>query len=314
MTREHDTPPFFQPDLSVILCTHNPRQDYLNRVLEGLRIQSLPTSRWELIVVDSASESPLAPRIDIAWHPHTLCVREEEAGHMRAKVRGILDAQSELLVFVDDDNVLSPEYLAEALIISREHPRLGVWGGSAIGEYASPPPPWFKPFEHIISVREITWDAWSNIPAMEEPWVIGAGMVVRREPARAYAELVMSGPRRLMMGRKRASIMIAEDIDLILSVCDQGLGRGVFRSLRLHHLIPAERCEPGYLWNLAKCNAASMELIRMLRSQGAKASSSSPLVRALEWARELRLPPHAKRYARAVRQGTKLARNLFGKE
>jgi hypothetical protein len=233
---------------------------------------------------------------------------------MRAKVRGILDAKGELLVFVDDDNVLSPEYLAETLIISRDHPRLGVWGGSAIGEYESPPPAWLKPYEHIISVREITRDAWSNIPAMEEPWVIGAGMVVRREPAQAYAELVMSGPRRLMMGRKRASIMIAEDIDLILSVCDQGLGRGVFRSLRLHHLIPAERCEPGYLWNLAKCNAASMELIRMFRSKGAKVSSSSPLVRALEWARELRLPPHAKRYARAVRQGTKLARNLFRNE
>ena len=166
----------------------------------------------------------------------------------------------------------------------------------------------------MISVREIARDAWSSVPVMDEPWVIGAGMVVRRELAERYANLVKRDTRRLMLGRKGNSIMGADDLDFILSICDQGFGRGVFQSLRLFHLIPASRCEPDYLWNLAKCNAASMELIRLFRSQGAKVSSSSPLVRALEWAKVLRLPPHAKRYARAVRQGTKLARNLFGKE
>jgi hypothetical protein len=216
-----------------------------------------------------------------------------------------------LLVFVDDDNVLAPNYLAEALIIGKEHPRLGVWGGSAIGDYELPPPAWFKPFEHIISVREITRDSWSNVPAMDEPWVIGAGMVVRRELAERYANLVKGDTRRLLLGRKGSSIMGADDLDFILSICDQGFGRGVFQSLRLSHLIPSSRCEPEYLWNLARCNAASMELIRLFRSQG-KAPHVSPLLWVLEWARELRLPPHAKRYARAVREGTQLARNLLG--
>jgi glycosyltransferase involved in cell wall biosynthesis len=237
-------------------------------------------------------------------------LREDEAGHLRARVKGIQMAKGPLLVFVDDDNVLAPDYLAEALIISKEHPRLGVWGGSAIGDYEQPPPAWFKPFEHIISVREITMDRWSNVPAMDEPWVIGAGMVVRKELAEPYATIVKGDTRRLMLGRTGTSIMGADDLDFILSICDQGFGRGVFQSLRLSHLIPASRCAPEYLWNLAKCNAASMELIRLFRSQG-KAPHASPLLLALEWARELRLPPHAKRYARAVRQGTQLARKLL---
>ena len=298
-------------DLSVILCTHNPREDYLLRVLKGLRFQSLPLHRWELLVVDSASEVPLAPRIDLSWHEKGYVLREEEAGQLRARVRGIRDAKGELLVFVDDDNVLDPDYLAQALTISREHPRLGVWGGSAIADYEKAPPPWFKPYEHVISVREITRDEWSNVPEMNEPWVIGAGMVVRRELADPYAELVLSDTRRMMLGRKGSSIMGADDLDFILSICDQGFGRGVFQSLRLTHLIPSSRCNEDYLWNLAKCNAASMELIRIFRSEGGKLSHSSLLVRTLEWARELRLPPHAKRYARAVRKGTDLARELL---
>lgn len=302
------------PDLSVIICTHNPRQDYLERVLKGLRLQSLPMSHWELLVVDSASEVAVASYLDLSWHNKGSVLREEEVGHLRARVRGIRDAKGELLVFVDDDNVLNPDYLEEALTISMEHPRLGVWGGSAIADYEKSPPPWFKPYEHVISVREITSDAWSNVPAMNEPWVIGAGMVVRRELAVAYAELVMSDPRRMMLGRKGSSIMGADDLDFILSVCDQGFGRGVFKSLRLSHLIPFSRCNEEYLWNLAKCNAASMELIRIFRSQGGKISHSSLLVRALERAKELRLPPYAKRYARAVREGTEFARNLLGKE
>ena len=55
------------PELSVILCTHNPRAAFLAETLAGLRAQTLPPERWELLVVDNASNQPLVP--DLAWHP-----------------------------------------------------------------------------------------------------------------------------------------------------------------------------------------------------------------------------------------------------
>jgi glycosyltransferase involved in cell wall biosynthesis len=51
--------------LSVIVCTHNPRQDYLARALAALRDQTLPTNEWELLVVDNASDIHLARTIDL---------------------------------------------------------------------------------------------------------------------------------------------------------------------------------------------------------------------------------------------------------
>jgi glycosyltransferase involved in cell wall biosynthesis len=92
--------------LSVIICTHNPRSDYLRRTLESLRAQTLPTKEWELLLVDNASSEPLASRWDLRWHDNALHVREEELGLTPARLRGIRQSRGRLLIFVDDeDNV-----------------------------------------------------------------------------------------------------------------------------------------------------------------------------------------------------------------
>jgi glycosyltransferase involved in cell wall biosynthesis len=43
-------------DLSVVICTRNPRPKSLRRVLQALSHQTLPLNRWELLVIDNASE------------------------------------------------------------------------------------------------------------------------------------------------------------------------------------------------------------------------------------------------------------------
>ena len=43
-------------------------------------------------------------------------------------VIGSLSAQAELLVFVDDDNFLNPDYLERTLKIARDHPGFGGLG------------------------------------------------------------------------------------------------------------------------------------------------------------------------------------------
>lgn len=45
--------------VSVIIPTHNPRRDYLSRVVDALRVQTLPHEEWEVLVVDNGSREPL---------------------------------------------------------------------------------------------------------------------------------------------------------------------------------------------------------------------------------------------------------------
>jgi glycosyltransferase involved in cell wall biosynthesis len=129
---------------SVIVCTHNPRPDFLDQVIEALKAQTLPMPLWELLVVDNASTIPLAPVLKLAWHPHQRVVREEKLGLTHARLRGITESTGDVLVFVDDDNVLRADYLEQALAIAEKHPRIGSWGGTIYPQFEQPPPEWTR--------------------------------------------------------------------------------------------------------------------------------------------------------------------------
>src|SRR5438045_2554303 len=88
-------------DISVVICTHNPRPDYLRRVLEALRNQTLPKKQWELLLIDNASSEPVAGNWDLKWHPNARHIGEYELGLTPARLRGIKESCGELLVFVD---------------------------------------------------------------------------------------------------------------------------------------------------------------------------------------------------------------------
>src|SRR5215472_17312484 len=117
------------PAISVITCAHNPRPDYLDQVLDALRAQTLDKEQWEYLLIDNASDEPLASRVDLSWHPHSRIIREDHLGLTHARLRGIREALGELLVFVDDDNVLDADYLKAALRVAAAWPILGAFGG-----------------------------------------------------------------------------------------------------------------------------------------------------------------------------------------
>src|SRR6478609_179898 len=103
------------PEVSVIICTHNPREHILLRAVEGLRRQTLPVSRWEFVLIDNASAKPVAEYLDLTWHAAGRIVREDELGLTPARLRGIAETRGDLVIFVDDDNVLDPDYLEQAV-------------------------------------------------------------------------------------------------------------------------------------------------------------------------------------------------------
>src|SRR5271154_1339560 len=98
-------------EVSVIICTHNPRLHYLRRTLDALAEQTLPKDRWELLLIDNMSREPVSSAWDLSWHPNARHVREEALGLTNARLRGIRESKGEYLVFIDDDNVAAADYL-----------------------------------------------------------------------------------------------------------------------------------------------------------------------------------------------------------
>src|SRR5579871_2672354 len=93
-------------EVSVVISTHAPDEVRLRRTLEGLRAQTFPPPRWELVLVDNASPDPASfGRFDLSWHPAGRLVREGRLGLTYGRVAGLRASSAPLVVLVDDDNV-----------------------------------------------------------------------------------------------------------------------------------------------------------------------------------------------------------------
>jgi glycosyltransferase involved in cell wall biosynthesis len=234
--------------LSVIICTHNPRSDYLRRTLEALKAQTLPKNQWELLLIDNASEVRLAGLLDTSWHPHSRHIREDELGLTVARVRGIKESRGELLVFVDDDNVLVSDFLEQAAAISSCYSYLGVFGAGVIQpEFAVAPAPEVVELLGLLALRTVPDARWSNHyedwPTI--PW--GAGLCVTREVATHYVELLKRLAHNAIVDRNGEYLYCGGD-DLFSWVSVRlRKGFGIFPSLTVAHLIPGERLTRGYL-------------------------------------------------------------------
>lgn len=256
------------PSISVIVCSHNPRIDYLDRTLDGLKRQTLDQREWELILVDNKSDRPLSGRIDLSWAANARIIREDNLGLTHARLTGIRVSTAQLLVFVDDDNVLDPDFLETALRIAAEKPFLGSWSGQCRPEFESPPPEWTRRYWGNLVIREFQSDVWSNLPRLADSMPSGAGLCVRRNVADHYLELHQTGRRETVLDRAGSSLFSGGDNDLAACACDIGLGTGLIASLRLTHLIPPDRLTAEYLERLIEGIYASSVILDWERGIG----------------------------------------------
>jgi glycosyltransferase involved in cell wall biosynthesis len=294
--------------ISVIICTHNPRQDYLERTLAALKEQSLAKTQWELLLIDNASKEKLQEKWELSWHPQARHIREEQLGLTHARLRGIAEAMAELIVFVDDDNVLAPNYLADAAVIGQQFPFLGAWGGSAEAVYDIPPPPWIGKYAYLMAVREVTRDQWSNLVETDVtlPW--GAGMCVRKVVAVTYANKVKGSPARSGLGRVGQSLGCSEDVDLASTALDMGMGTGLFSRLILKHLIPSGRLSEQYLIRLMKGNQYSNIVLNWCRGRPPQIAQHSAVRSLLGRVRRFfSMSARERRFFEAAREGRQQA-------
>lgn len=243
--------------ISVITCTHNPDVETLVRVFRALDQQSLPKDRWEYVVIDNGSAQPLRDSLDLKWHPRGRVIPEPEQGLTKARLRGIAETQTDAVVFVDDDNILDPDYLETVCALLEKYPFIGMLGGVGRGEFQGVIQPWMKDFLYVLCITEPMPDsAGSDIQyALTRKigsWMpIGAGMVVRRNLAERYRQVVLSDPWRLGLDRTSAhSLVGGGDTDLTFTCMDQGMACGVSPRLKFTHVIPAWRLNADYFEQL----------------------------------------------------------------
>lgn len=221
-------------------------------------------------------------------------MREEKLGLTHARVRGFQEAKGEIVVMVDDDNVLKPDYLQLAVEILKKNPQLGAIGGKALPEFEIEPPEWLKGRSSGLGLRDlgegsIIYPKDSNskrggivdcglgivetenlrikrkVKEFPECAPIGAGMVIRRGAALEYVE-DLKRRDTVVTDRKGKSLASGGDNDICLTALEYGWGVGYFPELELTHLIPKERMTLKYQSRMARDSMRSF--IVMLDQHG----------------------------------------------
>jgi glycosyltransferase involved in cell wall biosynthesis len=240
--------------VSVVISTHAPHEGRLRRTLGGLRAQTLPPARWELVLVDNATPDRAAlGRFDLGWHPSGRVVREDRLGLTFGRVAGARASSAPILVLVDDDNVLARDYLETVAGLFERHPHVGALGGRVVPEWEVVPAPWVGEFIQCLALRG---DDHERIAvrgterAFPSCAPVGAGMAVRRSALEPWLRAVEGAGDAFNPGRSGGQLFSGEDNDIVLTAMEDGWAVGYFPQLSLTHLIPAGRLTRDYLARL----------------------------------------------------------------
>ena len=258
------------PTLSLITCTRNPDPDSLRRVLVAIEALHVPEG-WtrEFILVDSASENPLAERAEeklyTSREPWARIVRATEPGLSTARRLGLTESKGDLLVWFDDDNEPAPDYLEQAVRFAESYPEVTVWGaGTIVVEFTSAVAPWVERVMRPFFQERAHWrDEFGSSKGWAPYFPVGSGLVTRRGAIERWAA-AHAAQRYSLTGRKGARLSAGDDAQIIFGAVAAGEQVGVAALQRLTHLIPAFRCESAYL---ARLEFGLSESLRVARAE-----------------------------------------------
>lgn len=139
-----------EPSISVVICTYN-RDKFIGEALNCLARQTLPASKFEIIVVDNNSTDKTASiaRKFIADHADLRAkyVLEQNKGLSFARNRGVQEARASIITYIDDDAEVAPGFLESILnFMQADNSVVGV-GGKVIPKYSeSEEPKWISKY------------------------------------------------------------------------------------------------------------------------------------------------------------------------
>jgi glycosyltransferase involved in cell wall biosynthesis len=245
-----------KPPVSVVIVTYNPRRRVLEWAIDSIEAQTLPKDEFELVIVDNNSNPPLElDELQRGRACRVRLVREPRQGNVFSRCKGILEAHSDLIVFVDDDNYIAPGYLEESVRIARAHPEIGVFSGICDAVYERPVPLWKRcVLPHVLPYLAVrNWGPEPITSTKDEwgPWEPPtSGMVLRKDIGLRFVEFVEHSPAARMLGRKGSSLGACEDSLLARMAYRLDYACSYQPSLRLYHHLRASRFRMRYLVRL----------------------------------------------------------------
>lgn len=225
--------------VTFILCSFESGA-WIHETLSHLQRQTI-IHKSEILVVDNnsclAASASLKQTVQMELRGTQFRIlREKTPGLMRARRTGVLNAAADVIIFVDDDNFLSPNYGAHALEYLESHRTVGAVGGRSSAAFKSDvaPPKWFADASSEFACGSQASDTGS---VDERGYLWGAGLAVRTQPLQEAFSRVSP----LLDGRTAKQLTAGDDSEICSWIQILGFGLHYSHDLTFRHFMPSSR-------------------------------------------------------------------------
>lgn len=231
--------------ISVVICTHN-RCAHLANTLAGLaRIPVPPDLAWELLVVDNNSSDATRqtvmafirnePQLRVKY------ILEPVTGLSKARNRGIAESQGTIFAFIDDDVLVSPQWLVEVRNAFQKYDAVCVSGRVLLHQNIRIPSWWHEAYDITVGKFDRGTSAIVYQQGDHRIAGIGANMMFKREAFDKY------GLFRTDMGRKGSQLTTGEETEMILRLRANNETIVYCPDVLVYHCPPEKRFSKRYL-------------------------------------------------------------------
>ncbi|MCC8146036.1 MAG: glycosyltransferase family 2 protein [Bacteroidales bacterium] len=245
---------------SVVICTYN-RAEYLLKTLESAVLQSHPGSDFEVIVVDNNSTDNTPEILSFIQEKYSQKItlryyKETQKGVSFARNLGVQEAKGEYIVFIDDDETVTPDFLNNLYSFLQSYPQAELISEPVVPVFETEKPDWFSPY--TTSLITGAYDKGDKIKIVGKKDYPGTGHATfKRELFHIY------GGFNIHLGRKGTSLMGGEDKDFFLRLINNGVPCYYVPTAIIYHHIPARKLTEEFFHNLT-LSIGKSERIRTL--------------------------------------------------
>jgi glycosyltransferase involved in cell wall biosynthesis len=220
-----------QPKLTVIICTYN-RADLLRDCLNSLKRQTIPKDTFNTLVVENNSTDGTHELVtNFADEMSYLnIVVEPQQGLSFARNRGLENAQTEWVAYLDDDAKAHSDWV-ERIYYIIEHYEFDAFGGVYLPWYREGKVDWY--LDEYGTNR--TWMPYDIVTRLDTACFSGGNAVYRREAALA------AGGFPADLGMQGENLGYREENVLQKQMRERGYVLGFDPKMIIDHLVPLQK-------------------------------------------------------------------------
>ena len=244
---------------SVIFCTYN-REKYIFNAMESIALQEYSRAQYEIVLINNNSTDKTEELCNAFQEKYpdihfNYCV-EKQQGLSYARNRGVQESRGELLVYVDDDATVCPDYLKAYDDFFNAYPNELAAGGPVTPYYEVPPPKWISHYTEAL-LTGCLYNGEKLIPFKNGMYPIGCNTCFRTEVFEKF------GLFNVELGRKGNGLIGAEEKDFFSRLFAAKKKVWYVPRAGIYHYIPAQKLTEAHFKKLTYSIGVS-ERIRTL--------------------------------------------------